>query len=393
MAPISPTSLPPIRSLAGSSIADISKKIGGLKELYWPTPVPLLPPNLSVKAGFVRRNHRFDEFKIPDSGYASAVVSDDEGDDDSPDDASNDMDALRADPFERTFAIQWLTGLVGRIDELVKDDDEDARERLVDDASTLLARFTRPDDYEEPDITRKFVFPVNNGAPVQIELNDAALSTSDHTSVGLQSWGSAIVFGERLCAGPAAFGLVESGTGPAPRVLELGAGTGLLSIVAGKLLPQATVVATDYHPAILVNLAANVSTNFGHASNRVHVAPLDWSKPSCAPPLDEPFDVVLAADVVYHPEHARWLRGCVTRLLRPGGAFHLIVPVRTTGRHEGVDRTIDRVFSRDREADGDVQNGSRLAILDAVEVGRQSAGVGRADESGYRLFNIAWVPC
>ncbi|KAJ7067876.1 S-adenosyl-L-methionine-dependent methyltransferase [Mycena amicta] len=389
MAPTAPTSLPPLRSLAGYSVAEISRKIRGLSDLYWPSPPPL-PPNLLFPKRIFARPRLLGEFNVPDSGYASAVVSDDECDDDEAHSESSDViDGLRADIFERTFAIQWLTGLIGRIDELVSDDaDEDACERLVDDASALLARFAHQDDTEEPDLTRIFTFPVADGPALHIELNDAALSRSDHTSVGLQSWGSAIVFAERLCSEPASFDLVDNSP---LRILELGAGTGLLSIAAAKLLPLATVVATDYHPAILANLTANVRTNLLGA--RICVAALDWSDPSDAPPLDEAFDIVLAADVVYHPDHARWLRGCATRLLRSGGTFYLIVPVRTSGRHEGVDRTVDEVFAKDRPLDAQEQSGHRLAILEALDVGRQGGGVGRADESGYRLFKIGWVSC
>ncbi|KAF7301279.1 hypothetical protein MIND_00692800 [Mycena indigotica] len=382
MAPITPSSLPPLRSLAKFSPEEISREIQKICELYWPSTPPLLT-GLSITK---RKPHRppFGEFTIPDSGYASAVVSDDESDEEDGHSESSDViDGLRADPFERTFAVQWLTGFIRRIDDLFLD--EDPREHLLDQASALLARFTHQDDAEEPDITRVFTFPVANGSSLQIELNDAALSSSDHTSVGLQSWGSAIVFAERLCADPTSFGLIDTEL----RVLELGAGTGLLSIAAAKLLPRALVVATDYHPAILANLASNVRTN----SERIRVAALDWSKPSYDPPLDQVFDVILAADVVYHPDHARWLRACVTRLLSPQGRFHLIVPVRTSGRHEGVDRTIDEVFGNSRVPVDVIESGHRLAILEATEVGRQGGGVGRADESGYRLFNIGWVPC
>ncbi len=36
------------------------------------------------------------------------------------------------------------------------------------------------------------------------------------------------------------------------------------------------------------------------------------------PPLDKPADMLIAADVVYAPEHAAWLRDCASRLLASG---------------------------------------------------------------------------
>ncbi|KAJ7727925.1 S-adenosyl-L-methionine-dependent methyltransferase [Mycena metata] len=409
MAPITaPTSLPPLRRLAEYSVEDITRSLRGIRQLYWPPPPILaIPTRRANRPKLLHLYSDDDKIPTPDSGYASAVVSDDESDEEALDSGDSDsFDELRADPLERTFAIKWLTGLIGRIDELSSDDPtvdaDDARESLLDDTTALLAQFSRHEEDEtDCDITRTFSFSSKSGT-IQIELNDAPLSTADHTSVGLQSWGSAIVLAERLCASPASFNLLDA---QPLRVLELGAGTGLLSIAVAKLLrhPATTVVATDYHPAILANLAANLRTNFPGDGARVSALELDWAAPARDAPFDAPFDVVLAADVVYHPDHARWIRGCVARMLRrpsdssadPGGVFHLIVPVRTSGRHEGMHGTVDEVFTRDRDcvADdpADPADAYRLAILDTAAVERQGAGIGRADEAGYRLFRIGWV--
>ncbi|KAJ7638354.1 putative methyltransferase-domain-containing protein [Roridomyces roridus] len=363
-----PTSLPALRKLDEHSVADISRKLGSLRQLYWP------PPKLPVPRARPSRLQRLYS-EIPDSGYASAVVSDDEGDGDEPVDSDSDpLEQLRADPFERACAIKWITGLIARIDLPTADGDaEDARDNLLEEASALLAQFS-------PTFT------------VEVELNDAPLSNSDHTSVGLQSWGSAIVLAERLCADPASFDLVS---GRPLRILELGAGTGLLSIAVAKLLPHSTVIATDYHPAILANLGLNIRTNFPLDPARITAVELDWAQPVLAGALDAPFDVILAADVVYHCDHARWIRVCVERLLRrpnsteKGGTFHLIVPLRISGRNEGMDRTVDEAFGSDSTASGT----HRLAISHADVLGRRGAGVGRADETGYRVFTIGWVTC
>ncbi|KAF7354873.1 hypothetical protein MSAN_01401800 [Mycena sanguinolenta] len=396
MAPISPpTSLPPLRRLAEYSVADISKALRGVRDLYWPPPPPL-PPRLLIptrRRGRPTISRIYSDDKIPDSGYASAAVSDDECDvEEAVDSDSSDyLDELRADPLERTFAIKWLTELICRIDQLSPDDAtidaDEARDNLLDEATAILAQFSRQqNDDEDFDVTRSFSFPAD-GKTVDIELNDAPLSTSDHTSVGLQSWGSAIILAERLCADPASFNLVA---GQPLRVLELGAGTGLLSLAVAKLFPNMTVPSSR-------NLAANLHTNFPVPA-RVSAAELDWARPTFDAPFDAPFDVVLAADVVYHPDHARWIRGCVAHMLRrpgpdpasdPGGIFHLIIPVRTSGRHEGMNRTVDEVF---RHKDNDsVDAVLRLGILDAVAIERQGTGIGRMDEAGYRLFKIGWV--
>jgi len=246
-------------------------------------------------------------------------------------------------------------------------------------------------------------------------LNDAPLSKEDHTSVGLQSWGSSILLAERICLQPFLFSLTASTNtdGRPLRILELGAGTGMLSIAAAKILNSSNpptpseIIATDYHPEVLDNLAKNVATNFPKdPTTAITIKRLDWEVPHYTKPLDRPFDVILAADVIYHPEHARWIKQCVEKLLvRPshtsvssnrggGGIFWLIIPVRSTGRHEGLDQTVDALFPTFIREHVEEETGNdsepQLAILQKEEVGRQS-NVGRADEGSYKLFKIGWI--
>ncbi len=147
------------------------------------------------------------------------------------------------------------------------------------------------------------------------------------------------------------------------RVLELGAGTGLLSILCRKLLDlhHATlgtggtspglVVATDFHPDVLSNLkvcvdlnspphtnedgAAIMSLTDNSSDSGLHIAKLDWAtlpvnmQASTSSSggaeeaqeitrfLDRPFDVVLASDCVYDPNHADLLRQVASWVLRP----------------------------------------------------------------------------
>ena len=382
------SSLPPLARLSRYSTDDIEQAIQNLRAIFTPQSVPVLPT--PVKA---LPNHLIHDTSVPDSGYASAEEDSDLSDASPEDGDAFDQDALREDPFEREFAVRWLTAFVARSDTwaYALPAEEDARAALVDAAAALLASFSGADEPEddtpEAGLTRAFSFPARAGAAaVRVTLNDAPLSSTDHTSVGLQSWGSAIVFAERMCAAPEAFGLAA---GPL-RILELGAGTGLLSLAAAKLCPQAKVVATDYHPSVLANLRANVTTNFS-ADAPVAVHALDWQHPKCdEEPLDRPFDVVLAADVIYHPEHAQWIKRCVEGLLRDGGVFWLIIPVRSTGRHEGMGNTVEAIFPS-ADAALDAAKGERnLAILEKESIAKHG-GIGRADESGYTLFRIGWA--
>ncbi|EKM61789.1 uncharacterized protein PHACADRAFT_248655 [Phanerochaete carnosa HHB-10118-sp] len=386
--PTAPTSnLPPLARLSRYSTDDIEQAIQNLQAIYSPRTLPTLPGPTKVFP-----KHLIHDASVPDSGYASAEEDSDLSGAASEDGDTFDLDALREDPFERDFTVRWLTTFVARSDTwtYALPDEEDARTALVDAAASLLASFTGAEDDEEdaPDagLTRTFSFPSPAGT-VHVKLNDAPLSSTDHTSVGLQSWGSAIVFAERMCAAPALFGLCPRTL----RVLELGAGTGLLGLAAAKLCPDAEVVATDYHPSVLANLRVNIVTNFPPTSPssavaaRVDVHALDWQDPRYDEPLDAPFDVVLAADVIYHPDHARWIKGCVERLLRENGVFWLIIPLRSTGRHEGMGNTVEAVFQSSTTVQG-----KGLVIFSKESIAKHG-GIGRADESGYTLFRIGWA--
>ena len=395
-AQIPPTALlPPLARVSQYTPRQLTDVLNRLRNIYWPSPriTSSLPYRLGQPKSKV--THPIHDDSVPDSGYASAEEEDEEEERFTADDDDIDsLDIIRADAFEREFAIKWLTGFIARSDAWTSTSDEDEWYAVIDDITSLLAAFAG-ETMEEQAVTRQFNFP----GQIRVELNDAPLSTKDHTSVGLQSWASSILLAERICLDPERFGLTLDRT---LRVLELGAGTGLLSIVAAKLLSTGTrpeIIATDHHPDVLSNLTSNIQTNFPPPSSRILVLPLDWQYPTYTGPLSKPFDVILAADVVYYQEHARWIKTCVETLLsRPtpgsmerGGEFVLMIPLRSTGRHEGMGDTVDAIFPDASQARREgIEPGWKLAVLEREEMDRQE-GVGRADEGGYKLYKIGWV--
>eukprot|EP00746_Dinoflagellata_sp_MGD_P154683 gnl/MRDRNA2_/MRDRNA2_84976_c0_seq2.p1 gnl/MRDRNA2_/MRDRNA2_84976_c0~~gnl/MRDRNA2_/MRDRNA2_84976_c0_seq2.p1 ORF type:complete len:178 (+),score=28.10 gnl/MRDRNA2_/MRDRNA2_84976_c0_seq2:372-905(+) len=92
------------------------------------------------------------------------------------------------------------------------------------------------------------------------------------------------------------------------RVIELGAGCGLLGISIAVRSEARKVVLTDMQD-ICPLLRANVAANFGSSSDemasiRPVVEPLDWSSADDLLRVSSkgPYDVVLGADIVYCPE-------------------------------------------------------------------------------------------
>ncbi|KAI0505841.1 hypothetical protein F5B22DRAFT_626550 [Xylaria bambusicola] len=398
--PLPPSSsLPAIRSLNGQPEACILSALSDLYALYCPLPTSLAFQIYSTPK---------DPPAAADSGYAS----------DNDEDKSEYEDGfeLREDPYERAFAERWLTSFLGRAEELTCFESEDSQQHAIDKASCVLASLFRQDEeenVEDTEITRDYRFNLNLGSSeakevhestesevITVQLTDglAGRDNTDHTDVGLQSWGAAFIFTELMCASPSRFNFSRNALGPAPRIIELGAGTGLAGIALGKILPrlgvaQPRIIATDFHPTVLANLEANIVKNFstvgqGKDSVSIQAAPLDWETPDLSAPLDEQADVLVATDVIYGPQHAVWLRDCAARMLKPDGVFWLMLTVRTTGKFEGISGTVRASFSGH---DG-IRNpqGCVLTILDE-ECFARPRGIGRGDESEYRLFKIGWA--
>ncbi|KAM0275976.1 hypothetical protein ACHAQH_007194 [Verticillium albo-atrum] len=404
------SSLPPLRVLDSLTEDQIFASLTNLAALYCPLTTSFAY-TLDHKNNHEKVSSEASDLDLVDSGYTSAT----EDDESSPESIQQRLAALRADDYERSFTERWLTRFIARAAELPSLSLEETMERAIDQASHILESFyTTPTDDDQGDqgFTREFSFEMSHSAlepaktkpTVTVHLNDglSGRDSKDPDDVGLQSWGASIILSTLLCAEPARFNLTRAALGPSPRIVELGAGTGLISLVLGSLLPHqaipsATVIATDYHPAVLANLSANISANFpppltSSSSTRskppVETALLDWSSPSLVPPLDKQADTLIATDVVYGPEHAAWLNDCAARLLAPKGVFWLFVTVRQSRSFNGVIDAVESAFSAEDRRGG--RDGRRLTILGAEEHGL-TRGVGRGDESGYKLFRIGWA--
>ena len=408
------TSLPSPARLHGVSIASINSAVSILRRLYSPEVIGSASKSSTISVSFstspIRTKH-----SIPtDSGYGSTVGSDGE---DANDQVTRKQEkeaweALKADQYERAFAIRWLTSFVARAQDWINENEEDEeakaeKETILEDASALLAACSGPSAVGT--VSRVFTFGPTQPDPIRIELKDAPLSSQDHTGVGLQTWGSACVLSDRMVADPDHFGFCkEYASGRGLRVLEMGAGTGLLSLVAVKLLERVDaneehrVFATDYHPSVLANLAINIQTNIGRDDEcqgaRLTQHFLDWTTPTHEWPFDEPFDIILGGDVVYEEPHAVLVRRTVVEYLRkprvdfPDAVFHLMMPVRRT--HRAETDTVHNIFPTRGQILANrlstSQTDYQLAILEEERISR-SAGVGRADEIEYRLWKIGWV--
>ncbi|OSD04928.1 hypothetical protein PYCCODRAFT_1433261 [Trametes coccinea BRFM310] len=336
---------------------------------------------------------------------------------------------LRTDEFERAYTIRWLTGLVAQASLIQDEDAEDDRadevfdakiDTLIRDAASLLA--VCAGTAAASTVTRRFSFaaPILK-SPVEVQLTDIPISVDGNAAtVGAHTWGSACLLAEMVVESPERFGLTEDLMSQGLRVLELGAGTGLVSLATAKFLsaridtaqPTPTVIPTDYHPEVLDNLAYNIKENFPDGeAHRVSLSahPLDWSlfsegareASTSAAPFDVRFDVIFGADIIYEPTHARWIRDTVAALLRQpasyGGKmestsprFHLLIPLRPT--HVSESRTVEEVFPRVSAAfPPDSRNSLELCILDVESILCEAEDRRPGAEVEYVHYTIGWA--
>jgi predicted nicotinamide N-methyase len=130
-------------------------------------------------------------------------------------------------------------------------------------------------------------------------------------------WPSGLALAAELDARP-------PGTGT--RVLELGCGLAAPSIVAARA--GAKVLASDAASDAVVFAAHSLALNEVVAE----VAHADWAEEGEALVEHGPFDLVLAADVLYTPRNAETLVRLLPRLLAPWGEAHIADPGRANAR-------------------------------------------------------------
>jgi predicted nicotinamide N-methyase len=132
-------------------------------------------------------------------------------------------------------------------------------------------------------------------------------------------WPSGLALARALAA--------DDGRPPAgARVVELGCGLGAPSVVAARA--GARVLATDGAPDAVAFAAHALALNEAEAD----VAQVDWSTQGEALAARGPFDLVLAADVLYTRANVEAALRLWPRLVAPGGALLLADPQRAGAR-------------------------------------------------------------
>ncbi|RDA86078.1 hypothetical protein CP533_3910 [Ophiocordyceps camponoti-saundersi (nom. inval.)] len=194
-------------------------------------------------------------------------------------------------------------------------EDDSERERVWELASKRMAE--RCGRTAMGDVVRPWLV----GDAVELVIAEPGLTGDE--ALGLKTWASSFVLARQLTRLADVIG-VETESRPSPRVLELGAGTGLLGLAAAALW-RTEVVVSDL-PRIVPNLRKNVEKNASLIRARggsVAVGSLTWGggEEDDETLFGEPFqfDVVLAADPLYDDHHPRLLASAIHGQLARGG--------------------------------------------------------------------------
>ena len=139
-------------------------------------------------------------------------------------------------------------------------------------------------------------------------LSEEAFEREEFLPYWAELWPSGVVLAREVAGRPLG----------GARVLELGCGLGLPSLAAA--LAGARVLATDWAPDAVALLHANAERN----RISLDVTEASWTEPG---PLVEraPWDLVLAADVLYERRHAEPLLDLLPRLVRRSGAGEVLL--------------------------------------------------------------------
>jgi predicted nicotinamide N-methyase len=144
-----------------------------------------------------------------------------------------------------------------------------------------------------------YSFSTDGDAVSIITLLESRSVIASSGTTGRRTWEAALHLG-RYLTGPG------SSSVRGKRILELGGGTGLVSIMCTRWLGAQHVTATDGDDGVIEDMQKNIFLNGLEGSDRIYAKSLKWGRMLEEDEGGQPpyFDVVLGADIV-NPTIAR----------------------------------------------------------------------------------------
>ncbi|KAF2139976.1 uncharacterized protein K452DRAFT_231380, partial [Aplosporella prunicola CBS 121167] len=226
-------------------------------------------------------------------------------------DTEDGDDVAKARPIQ--INPEGLTSYLTRIiaSELRWIEDDSVKEEIWEAASIRLSE--RSGRTAMPAMTRTFrIPPSKDEVSEELQIHEPSM-TADN--LGLKTWASSYLLARRLHILADDHASLPKVDGKRRFILELGSGTGLVGLAASMVMGT-EVILTDL-PEIVENLDRNALTNLEvleKHNGTAHAAILDWTTPSTmtlsAGAVKDAdyqdgtkFDIILAADPLYSPEH------------------------------------------------------------------------------------------
>ncbi|KAF5102883.1 hypothetical protein D0Z00_000141 [Geotrichum galactomycetum] len=164
-----------------------------------------------------------------------------------------------------------------------------------------------------------------------VRLRESPNVISAHGSTGHRTWEAALALSDYIIT--AGLLLLGEDGQPPHKLVELGAGTGLVGLIAAKLDPTLEVILTDGDEQVVNNLRANIALNNNNRDNnnndndnveslrpRISAEVLLWNET----PVVANTDLVVAADVTYDASVIPQLVACLAQFA-DAGACSIIV--------------------------------------------------------------------
>ncbi|KAL9097544.1 MAG: hypothetical protein Q9165_000440 [Trypethelium subeluteriae] len=249
------------------------------------------------------------------------------------------------------YQLRVLKQLMSRIEEAIIDPNEDEiSDDLMSRLSTLLSSKLPSEaltSQHKSYVTYSYISEDRDGRPRHrnITLLEARSVLSSSGTTGLRTWEAALHLGSFLTTEDGEAFVKDR------HVLELGAGTGFLSILCAKHLGAARVVATDGDPGVVQSLDENLSLNRLQSINAVRTEVLKWGRPLQPNWIEEeiakyPHDVILGADLIYDKEIIPLLIDTICDLISVIPTLDVVIAA--TVRNE---ETIDMFTTRCEESE------------------------------------------
>ncbi|KOS22650.1 Uncharacterized protein ESCO_003419 [Escovopsis weberi] len=201
------------------------------------------------------------------------------------------------------YKAKTLKALVSKIEAGIDDwDQHGVSDDLMSSLTDLLST-ARPPEAETVQQKRRVTYHLSALRGPEDAAEDARITLLENRSLisaggttGLRTWEAALHLGQYLCRNPE----VAAGR----RVLELGAGTGYLSILCARHLRARHAIASDGSDDVVHSLADNFFLNGLQGSDRAAAMDVKWGHALVGAEEDRwnggrALDVVLGADITY----------------------------------------------------------------------------------------------